>query len=431
MYMPHFKETTLKYSGLYFLGFSMLLLVVLALTVVSIYEGTYVKKADELKRTALSVAARVPIHEVAFLSGNASDEQNPFYNSIKNALIESVNATPKVMHASLIAVGADTSSILLTSVRKAENNFTPPGSPLPTYITQKHLESVQYSATAQLLGRVQSASGDVMIVAVPMTYASEVDASMLLVEFEARPFVRAVFLASLLPVLLLVLFYVLIAIVYFWFRDRERILIARQEFLALAARSMYMPLVGIGWATHALATEEKKPGVTKKVLMNEVTSTTNTLIELLKSIIDQSREERGFVVSRVLRKTTSNLTELVTGALLVHDLYARARNISVSIDKSFPDSIEVLVDVEKLSRAYMQVASHCISYAVAGETVHVAYKTTAAYHQVRFTASLPLATTPRGLLLADDVLREHGGMLSLETGKKSETLIILSLPRQK
>lgn len=406
-----------------------LLFVVFILASASAYDGAVAQKAREYEAYTRAVGFAIQQHDARFLMDDIS---SPAVTSVEQTL---ASIFPTIPHAKYVTIVRPNESGRYRSyfsynARDAGILATDADSLQLVYprITDATLRAVEAWGGAQLVGRMTGREGDVIVVAAPLMYGNS-SRAIVLVAFDAAPFAGHVVAATALPLMLMTLMYALLALVYFWLRRRVRTLIHEQDYIAFLAHDIRLPLVGIGWATQYLASDEKRKGIRKEDLIKDIAVSASVLDDWVRRIIDHAREARGTRSLALYTKTDIDLRDMLNRVISVYDLYARARGVTLTIADGVPDHIPAKGSQEVIERALLQVFAYVITDGAAGETITVTYRTGKKLHEITVSGISSFMHPPRGLLQANALLHTHGGELGMSS-QDGLPRIMFRLPRR-
>lgn len=407
----------------------VLLALVFVFASISAYDGAIARKAREYEAYMRPVTLALQQQSSRFVYEGAGSASA---GGVTNALDAALADVPHVQHLAIVykdasgkyrsrySYGATPAGALATEADVLQTVYP--------RVNDAMLRAVDVFGGAQLLGRMHGVAGDIIVVASPLVYGDGTRAVALLA-FDAGPFARHVVAAATLPLALMTLMYAILTLVYFWLRARVRTLVQEQEYVAFLAHDIRLPLVGIGWATQYLVSGEKRKGIRKEELVQDIATSASVLDEWIKRVIDHTREARGLRGAMMTALTDIDLREILNRVLSVYDLYARARGVSVTTASATPAHIPARGSHEGVERALLQLVAYILTDGAAGEKITVSYHTEPHAHMFDFRGVASFMHTPRGLLQADATLRAYGGELGIYEDE-GVTHITFRIPRR-
>jgi len=271
-------------------------------------------------------------------------------------------------------------------------------------------------------GRMQGTAGDVVVFATRLATTQDI----LLVAYDAQPLARHVVAAAALPLALFTLLYALGTVLYFYLRHRVRRLVREQEYVALLANDMRLPVVGLSWALAFLRSGAKRKGIKREELLTTMEHATTTLDDWIRRVIDHTRETRGGRALPAMR-TTLDLREVLDNTRALYALYAHARGITLAYD-TMPEHIPFVGSRETVERGFVQLLSFIMQNDAITDTLTIAYRAGKHVHEFTFAGIELFASSPRGLLLAQELIASQGGAVLLHD-HDTAPLITVRLPR--
>ncbi|OGG62123.1 hypothetical protein A3C87_01780 [Candidatus Kaiserbacteria bacterium RIFCSPHIGHO2_02_FULL_49_34] len=289
-------------------------------------------------------------------------------------------------------------------------------------VSATQLRDVSLRGDVTMLGRMQGSLGDVVVFAVRLSNTRET----LIVSYDAAPLARHVASAAALPLALFALLYALGAVLYFYLRYRVRRLTSEQEYIALLAHDMRLPIVGLSWALSFIRSGAKRKGIKREELLESMDKATTMLDDWMRRVIDHSREARG---GRALPdvRTMLDVREILDNTRAMFVLYAHARGIVLEYG-AVPEHIPVVGSRETIERAFVQLFSFLIQNDAIHESLIISYKAGKHVHEFAFAGLEPFEASPRGLLLAQELITSQGGAVNVHI-EHDAPVVTVRLPR--
>lgn len=219
---------------------------------------------------------------------------------------------------------------------------------------------------------------------------------------------------------------------------------AQDRFISDASHELRTPITAIKTANEvALKDKKLSLGDAKEVIAQNVTDTVR-LQALASSLLDLVKEQP-------LKKTSTHLAHIVNGALT--DVVPQAQAKDITIDDMTTDAL-ILVDEPKLVRVLVILLDNAIKYSPEHATVRIASTIRGSkqlikvidsgvgmsevvqakvferfYRSDESRNSLHTDGYGLGLAIADQIVREHGGSITVESHEGEGSTFTVSLPK--
>lgn len=372
----------LRHSRIYFLILIIASLFGIAVTGISAYHGARASEERDLIARAQTIAYLFEPRELAFLSGDASDLNNPFYVSIKERLrdVKEVNSDVRFIYFTGRNED-DTIFFYLDSESASSPDNSPPGQEYTEASVIFH--EVFTLGRARFEGPIADRWGKWISAFVPIRHPGTGKIIAVLgIDISATQYYQRISSAIATPIFFIIFFMMIVVIVFREYKKREEILSMKAGFVSIASHELRSPLVGLVWATQALLRDEaamKMPGLKETLSLME--RTFNNMLETVNGILDFSRlehlREGGLSVSPL------NLSELVRECADALALFAREKKTPLVIEEGFPQELQVVGDREKIKRAINNIISNAIKYSSADNVIRIIYQRDGDEHVIR------------------------------------------------
>jgi two-component system phosphate regulon sensor histidine kinase PhoR len=252
-------------------------------------------------------------------------------------------------------------------------------------------------------------------------------------------------------VTLLLLGVILIAVLELFdnLQKEEAYIEAKTVFLSVASHDLHSPLTGINWAAHALAMQAKDPKQKERLLAIEQSS--RTVLQTVDDALSITNLER--LAKQKVMRTNVDLLELLDGVINGFRLTAAQKNITIARIGKWPSSYEISVDEKQFRRVIANILSDEAKYADPNSSVSVSFAErkdswSIAFHNVGPTISKEdqkniFALNHRtkeseqsgthgvgfGLYLAQQIILEHKGIISVTSADDSGTMFTITMPK--
>ena len=231
---------------------------------------------------------------------------------------------------------------------------------------------------------------------------------------------------------------------------REQLVEKRKmEFISIAAHQLRTPLSKIKWSLgRILDGDEGKLTKSQEVLLKESYKTGESMIDLLKGLLDAVRIEEGEYfhkpvlrdVGDVVRDTVESVEEL-----------AKNRNVILTFNKE-EGLPEISIDSESMSVAIQNIVENAIHYTPTGGKVTISVKHVDSNIEIIIKDTgigIPKEDYPRiftkfyraknallletegsglGLFIAQNIIQAHGGKIWFESEEKKGSTFYVTIP---
>ena len=146
----------------------------------------------------------------------------------------------------------------------------------------------------------------------------------------------------------------------------------------------------------------------------------------MRRVIDHSRESRGGRALPLVR-TMLDVREILDNTRAMFMLYAQARGITLAYD-TMPEHIPFIGAREVTERAFVQLFSFLMQNDAIAETLTISYRAGKHMHEFTFTGIEPFEASPRGLLIAQELITSQGGAVNVHVEREAP-IVTVRIPR--
>lgn len=330
---------------------------------ITTYRGAVALFERNLIARAETIVLSLDPREIAFLAGNASDRDNPFYVSLKTKLAHSIAVNEDIRFVYLAGKREGTIFLYMDSEPEDSPQHLPPGqaySGIDTIFHEVFETNVPIfeAPHKDTLGEWVSAY---VAISHPSTGAR---VAVLGIDVDAFEYRKNIAFSMATPMLLTALLFMIFLALYLRYQKEEELLYQKAEFLSIASHDLRAPLTGALWALQELQSaggEESRERTLKNI--------TRTLIfmkESVQGILNSSRAltENG-------GNASVDISEVITGIVDALRFAARERNVEVVIDTSLSTPVYVDASKEKVRHIFSNLISNAIKYSHSSGTVGI------------------------------------------------------------
>ncbi len=398
---------------------------------------------------AATMALLIPAGEIEMLEGVSTDEQSPIYQHLKTLLMDVRAVNRDVRFIYIIGQLQDGRLFFyLDSEDAASPDVSPPGQ------LYKEASPPMYDVFADGRGRSDS-YGDrwgSWVSGYSVVRADDGHIIALLgFDTPSRQYFSEALSYALLP-FLLSLFLALIGSVALYIHIRElRYTTQRIEFLSIASHEIRTPLTGMRWALGTLSEHKTSFNQHDSEILTQIQTLCDKLISRINNLLNVSA-----IGSRrriMLNKKQVPFKKFISTICDDLALSARARDVVIVVDSTLHDDCIVACDPEYLRQAFLNLLSNSIKYTKEHTSVTISYragdrthtfcisdqgigikkedveKIFSGYHRTDDALNSGEYGTGIGLYLTLQIVKLHGGDISIELHDGPGATFVVTLPR--
>jgi signal transduction histidine kinase len=428
-------------------------LLLLTIIVVGVFLLSFfnVQAANEANRRSLeeratTIAAALDTGLITKLSGAPTDVDTQTYKALKSRLtaLKQINSDVKVVY--LTGIKGDEIFFYADSEQPDSPYYSPPGEPYAEATTA--FKNMFYSSPVPLVeGPVSDRFGTWVSGLAPI-FNPETGRVMAVIGLDIDAISYNQLLLGALDVPLGVgLILIVVVGVYEWRRRHDaQAMRMRSELVSIASHELRSPLVGMRWAIEGLM-----KSVTNKAEEAKLKAIDDSLIHLQAGTED-ILQFTAVTGTKKLNLAPVDMRALVQEILDTQHLVAQQKSVKLVIDDSWPKSVIMTCDADRMKRALHNLVSNAIKYTRSNTDVVLSYVKTEKHHQVSITdhgIGTPKAEQQRvfagfyrasnakasgekgtglGLYLTRTILAQHKGTIGFASEEGKGTTFTISLP---
>lgn len=411
-----------------------------------VYNKYYENGIESLQSRAQTIADALDEEKIKSLQGTESDLENPAYVDIKSKLSKIKIANPDTRFIYIMGERSDELFFYVDSEYPDSDGYSPPGeiypeeSPATTLALHEGLSGTE--------GPIIDNFGTWITGVAPIVDEDGKVLASLGIDIEANEYFRNAVLRALLAFLLS---FVIVIVLLFEYRVRKKeqgIVELRSQFLAVATHEIRSPLSGIAWALDSLSSVKEIP-VSTHVLLDDIKSKTNNLIETINDILDAFSLD---FKKKDLVKKNINLRDLIQTVFASLEYLKESKKISLKMVNSIPSDSTVVGDQKNLSQVFSNLISNAIKYSKDSGEIEISYEKSSKFHEISITdhgvgipkdeiskifngfyrasnvRGLKIQGSGLGLFLVKRIVGIHGGDISIDSKLGEGTKVTVRLP---
>jgi len=319
---------------------------------------------------AATLAAAIPVSELALLTGTEADLESPSYQALKDLLmnVRAVNSDVRFIYL----IGAqDTGELFfyVDSEPADSEDYSPPGQEYSEATAAMHALFVDHEARTE--GPDQDRWGVWISGYAPVTDTEGTVVALLGIDLPAQEYLTTVFIYSILPLLISVFLVILFLLLNHARRLERRRIEQKAEFLSIASHEIRTPLTGVRWAVETLSRNTTLPEEDKK-LLTMVHENTVGLIARINNFLDVSAMEAR--KGKALAKEAIGIKELFVGLAGNLILSAKQRDVTITLDPSIEKAGSFVADRQMMHHTFFNLLANAVKYTRQGTEVRVSYE---------------------------------------------------------
>lgn len=401
---------------------------------------------SSLLERATTISHLISADTIAQLNANDSDLQNKFYQDLKESLTNVEAANHDVRFVYLLAQNENGQAFFyVDSVNPAnEEDYSPPGQLYPEGDTD--VQHTYSTKTGEVLPITSDRWGNWLSAFSPVMDKDGNVVAILGMDVSADYFYRAIALNVAIPILLTSL----ILIILFWIKHRlqyqQRSLSEKAFFLSFAGHEIRSPLTAVAAALKKLPADTADQPTIKKV-----NGSLRHILDILDDVLSLQANE-GLKAQGIHKKPT-HIHDIIDDSIESLKLLSEQRGSKVvDVTKKEDEKLVVTVDPLLFERVISNFLVNAIKYSPDNSTIEVEVSHTPKKWQIRFHNEgdpIPVNEqkkllrgfyrtkqarksgqkgTGLGLVLVRDIINEHNGQLSLDSGPGRGVTFTITLP---
>jgi signal transduction histidine kinase len=403
---------------------------------------------QRLSERSQSIAAALGPEEVTQLAGQASDGDTQVYKNLKAKLAAA--AAPDQAIRSIYLAGQHAGRLFFY-VDSEDPNSRDYSSAAEWYDdATPEFKAMFHNGKPVVEGPVTDEYGTFISGLAPIfkPEGNQVVA-VLGIDVGAATYWRDIALAASIP-MLAGLSIILVIVVFEWIRRRNAQLMSlKSELVSVASHELRSPIIGIRWAAESIERLNQQEDLRR--LIRAILGSAQNLQASTDDILELSHAMNR----RGLNVVPTDMLKLLQDVLTTQSLSAEQKGVTLTMDTSWPTTLVITCDADKMKRVLHNIISNAIKYTRPSTPVTISYQQGDGMHKIVvrdegigipraeqdkvfkgfYRASNAVANdipgTGLGLYLVKAVLEQHHGSVTFTSDEGQGTTFTLSLPIRK
>lgn len=399
-----------------------------------------------LEERATTIAAALDADLIAKLSGSPTDVDTQTYKALKGRLkaLKQINSDAKTIY--LTGIKSDKVFFYVDSENPGASYYSAPGE---TYDEATPLlKNMFYSAPIPTVEGPTTDHFGTWVSGLAPIFDPQTGRVLAVVgiDVDSVSFNQTLLGALDLPLGVGLILIVIVA-VYEWRRRHDaQQMRMRSELVSIASHELRSPLVGMRWAIEGLM-----KSVNNKAEETKLKAIDDSLIHLQAGTED-ILQFTAVMGTKKPALATGDICVLFNEVLATQQLVAQQKGVKLVLDDSWPKSLMVNIDADRMKRALHNLVSNAIKYTKPNTNVEFGYQLVGQEHHITITdhgigipkaeqqkvfggfyrASNAVASgekgTGLGLYLTRTILEQHKGKIGVTSTEGEGTTFTLILP---
>lgn len=437
------------FGSLFLLQIILIILIGVSGTmIVALRTSTSIKRP--LAERAASIASFFTPQEISTLQGSEADLGTPAYQLLKARMVRVKNANGDVRFVYLTGIKDGTVFFYGDSEDPKSDDYSPPG--------EKYEEASQAFRDIFTNGQtfVEGPLGDrwgVWLSAIaPIKDDSGKVVGALGIDVAAGNFKKTVYTYAALPLVGMALLLLIVATGYLSFRRRQQYIGQREEFLSLASHELRAPLDSLRQSMENLQKnlQYKEPPERLNEMVDLMVETVQSLSKTANSLTSMAGMESDRADDlNIASVDIATVMRDIVGSL---QLTAQQKNAEIIFAASWPASLVVKGDADKLHRALTNVVANAVKYTEPSTTVTISYNRETKGHLITVSDHGPgipentgddiflghyrvdnginskISGEGLGLYITRRIIEQHGGSIGYSSREGEGSIFFINLP---
>lgn len=440
----------LKYSRVYFIVISSVAVLSMVVIGNTAYRGTKAAEERNLIARAQTIARLVEPREIAFLAGNESDKNSPFYISLKESFIDIKKSNEDTRFLYLAGMRNGDIFFYLDSESERSLDYSPPG--------QKYDEASNVfkesfiSGYSRFEGPLKDRWGNWISAFAPIRHPGTGKVIAVLgMDVSASEYYKNIFSAALIPNFFILLFWAIFFIFFKSYKKEAALISIKEELVSIASHDIRSPLLGLSWSLETLLRDKTIPeNSDSRIIILKMDKALKEILGTVKILLDSSRLEESKLLDKKLAPI--DLRRVISKSIDILVLFAEEKNVMIHLSGDWPENILIAGDEEKIKQAISNIISNGIKYSSVGGTINIYYHQDAGSHIISFSNAgpeIPVSERSKifskffrvdnvaaifqlgsglGLYFTKQIIEAHKGKIWFDS-KMGETVFHISLPK--
>jgi signal transduction histidine kinase len=401
---------------------------------------------DLILSRAVTAANAFSETEIESLQGDSRDLQQQTYQDLKRRLVSIRQGSSDTRFAYLMGMKDNQVVFLVDSEPETSKDYSPPGAPYPE--ASGVLRAAFYTDEAFIEGPLNDAYGNWVSAHAPVTNREGKIVAVLGIDMPAQTYYKQIATYAIIPMLLAAIPVSVLIYNRRLARKEHEITELKTQFVSIASHELRSPLTGTLWGVQSLlkAQPRKEQEKTLRSVYNSTASSLATVNEILDfSIFERAKEGR-------LQREIVDLRHVLSDVMKLHELTAEEAELTLIRSGSWSQKALTVGDQGALKRAVNNLLSNAIKYSPKGTKIEIGLHTEGKHHiigirdhgigipksdqtkvlqgyyRAQNATKVKTYGTGLGLWITGEIIKQHGGKLSLTSQENVGSTFFISLP---
>ena len=430
----------------------------LVIIVVALLTGTVAAAYDSFNATSdaktslldrsKSIAELISAEDLAKLSGDESDTRTDTYNDIKQRLVRLRQSYDDIKYIYIVGITKDGRPYyVVDSEIPGTYQYANPGQPYPEGLTR--IQSIFNTKEGRILPSVDQQSDTITAFSPITNYASDNVSAILGMDTTRRALFMRIAQQAIAPIWLTLV----LIVVVLWARRRaqlqQQFVSEKAFFLSFASHEIRGPLVSVAWALEYIAKQKNAP----PIFLERATASIRNILDTIEDVMEMQKTEHV-----TLHKPQRHPVQ-IHGILyqIIDGLYLTCKEHDVNVSDTTSEANKQFiasVDPNLFERVLATLLLNAIKHSPPNGVVTVSLSQSDHHwyirvhndgepiaeadqkHLFRDYSKTSMAKDKRykavgfGLLLAFEIISQHGGELSVESQEKEGVTMLITMPKR-
>ncbi len=417
--------------------------IAIAITSIIFVRQNYVAALSSRVET---MAALISPERVASIHANDKAAQEN-YNFLKQRLTSAKSVNPDARFIYLMARDGQVVSFLVDSEAPGTDGYSPRGETYPE--ASPALVAMFDNGQPLVEGPISDRWGNWLSVLAPVLSDTHKVVGVVGLDIPGSTYIAMLAIAGSTPLILTLLVATIIYLAERNNRKHADTFRMRSQIVSIASHELQTPLSGILWGQETLLKTARDEQEMK--VLSDMHESTLTLQESIEDMMQLTGLQDNATTTK-LNRVTTNLVELISGAVTSQQLPAQQKGVSLQYGPNWPALIMANVDQQQMKRVFTSLISNAVKYSRANTAVTVDYETIEGDHVFSIQdqgIGIPKAEQPQvfdgfyrasnavkqaatgtgmGLYASRHAIEQHAGKLWLKSEEGKGTTIYIRLP---
>lgn len=340
------------------------------------YRGGVAQEERKLIERAETILLSLEPREIAFLAGEASDVDNPFYVGLKKKLADIIAVNPDIRFVYLAGKREEKIFLYLDSEPENSPDYSPPGQIYEEASAVFH--EVFETGLPRFEGPLADRWGTWISAFVPINHPrTGLRLAVLGIDSDAFEYRKRILFAMATPLLFVSGLFLVFLVGYVRYKKEKEILYLKAEFLSIAAHDLRAPLTGVLWAIEALQKSLSEKGVGNQSPDRRTAEIAETIgkIEYTLKFMRESIRGLPFLAGGEESPSSASIPLIIANVVEGLGFTAQKRDVSVLIDDTLgtDTNIRTAAPAEKVRHIFANIISNAIKYSKGGGRIDISY----------------------------------------------------------